>query len=222
MKKFTLIELIVVVAIIGILASLLLPSLSRARALAKRATCMNQLKQLGNAMEIYIMDNNDYYPPAYTWSGVNAKASYDDLLSSYAGQPLTTAQINEAGLTSLVLDTSIFQCSEDQLERSSGQTRSYSINGGDVYGTSNFKGLANEAGGSVTVGEVSNTSGTIQLGERLNNGNQLGKSSSAILGSVASHLGQSVHNKEAYYNFSFCDGHVEFLHKGVAAAKQNR
>ena len=39
---------------------------------------------------------------------------------------------------------------------------------------------------------------------------------------TTSHLEQSIHDNEAYYNFSSCDGHVEFLHNAVAAAKQNR
>ena len=58
MKKFTLIELLIVVAIIGILFSLLLPSLSKARIIAKKAVCMSQSSQLGKMMLISSNDKN--------------------------------------------------------------------------------------------------------------------------------------------------------------------
>lgn len=60
---FTLIELLVVVAIIALLISILLPSLRNARDQAKAVVCGSQLKQLGNAYQIYFAENRDRFFP---------------------------------------------------------------------------------------------------------------------------------------------------------------
>ncbi len=63
---FTLIELLVVVAIIALLMAMMLPSLSKAKLLARRTVCMNNFKGLGTALAMYQGDYGDYAPICWT------------------------------------------------------------------------------------------------------------------------------------------------------------
>ena len=61
-KAFTLLEMLMVIAIIGILAALLLPALSSAKAYAHSTTCKNHLGQMGMALKMYVDEHHARYP----------------------------------------------------------------------------------------------------------------------------------------------------------------
>ena len=84
---FTLIELMAVIGIIILLAGILMPALNTARRQARKTECMNNIRQLGIALQAYAMDNNSNYP--------NSQAVYNAQISNY------------------VDNTSILQCPEN-------------------------------------------------------------------------------------------------------------
>ncbi|HEV2318469.1 MAG TPA: prepilin-type N-terminal cleavage/methylation domain-containing protein, partial [Verrucomicrobiae bacterium] len=67
---FTLVELLVVIAIIAILAAVLLPALSQAQLRAKRSQCLNNLREMAAAAQVYTGDNLNSYPIAYYFDAV--------------------------------------------------------------------------------------------------------------------------------------------------------
>lgn len=75
---FTLVELLVVVAILGILAAILLPALARAREASRRASCANNLKQWGLIFKMYAAESpGGYFPPGARYNCGPRALQYD-------------------------------------------------------------------------------------------------------------------------------------------------
>lgn len=79
MKKFTLIELLIVIAIIALLLTLLLPSLSKAREHGRKAVCLSNLKQIYTASQLYAKNNNYWAPASIAWAQIETKSWRQEL-----------------------------------------------------------------------------------------------------------------------------------------------
>jgi prepilin-type processing-associated H-X9-DG protein/prepilin-type N-terminal cleavage/methylation domain-containing protein len=77
LRAFTLVELLVVIGIIAVLVGILLPALSRARQQANLITCQTHLRQIGQAIFIYVADNQGFLPYGY-WNGTYLTYTYDN------------------------------------------------------------------------------------------------------------------------------------------------
>jgi len=98
MKKsksaFTFIEILITISIIGILVSLIMPGLIKARNQAVKTTCLNNIKQIMLAMNIYAEDNNGVYPLEIIItqqpSGPGVASVIYDIAKKYAFKKLLT------------------------------------------------------------------------------------------------------------------------------------
>jgi prepilin-type N-terminal cleavage/methylation domain-containing protein len=128
-RAFTLIELLIVIAIIAILAALLMPALSGAKSKSQRADCANHLQQLGLAVQMYTPDNDgklpENFPLAANTTNTWVAGNMTDLRDS-TNQIL----IRQGKLFPYANQVPLYRCPADP-SRTNGvsRVRSYSMNG---------------------------------------------------------------------------------------------
>lgn len=204
---FTLLELLVVMAILGIIAGMLLPALTQARAKAKRTQCLNNLRQLQLAIQLYADDFDDRLPPRSYQSG----AIWIDKLEPYYG------------------DHNLLRCPVDRVENSS----SYLLNGFvDHFVFRSFQGEWDrffgeyKSGGfpGVKLTTISNPADTIAMGEQKADSNDDAYMDIWPPEYGSDHLTEVDHGKHSSpnreraggANYGFVDGSVRFLKFGDA------
>ncbi len=222
---FTLIELLIVIAIIALLAAILFPVFGRARENARRTTCQSNLKQLGLGFTMYAQDYDERYPNQMTTS-----SGWDIRVPEYLG--IDTSSTSKT--------PSILQCPNDgTLKRvvstcttnSSYLPRSYSMpyakltNGTPLF----FAGKYTSADGYIgrLSSEIPEPSFTLMIAENINNVNIFRSNSDSYIGSAQAQgenqitpankplcadlpqYGTPVHFEG--WNYLFVDGHVKWM-----------
>lgn len=217
-RGFTLIELLTVIAIVGILVGIIIPVVGASRASARKTACLNNLRQIGAACQLYAGEHKGrfpygYYVPAPGNSG-QSNGTWDIQISPYLGRAITG---------SVTGDYPALLCPSDvtPATASGNARRSYSmIRGSDGFGVSSnaVPGASGPSPGimQAAVAEFPRTLLIVERSQSVASGG-----SDNLVGSVACSVtdrpqdqinyGNGVNLHAGLFNYLFADGHVESL-----------
>ncbi|MGV3615382.1 MAG: prepilin-type N-terminal cleavage/methylation domain-containing protein [Fimbriimonas sp.] len=225
-RAFTLIELLVVIAIIAILAALLFPVFAQAKAAAKAASCLSNLKQIGIAWPLYAGDYDDTMPlSTQPYTGpVPANAQNPSQYPLYANWT-TDASARKGGadpkggsLQPYMKSTAITDCPGAQgLPNTNGMDPvAYGVNVSIAYGSDVLTGETGTVFQTLNYSRVSHSAETILYGDTATS---MYAVNSVQRGGVLMNFGTScltapmAHNRHSgKANLNWLDGHAKAMH----------
>ena len=114
-KAFTLLELLVVIAVLGLLTAILVPAFGRAREGARRAQCANSLRQIGVAWFLYLDDNDGRFPITdFDWGGKTGATGYGTLTGDRPLNPYVGITTGYGGSIQGSQNIELFHCPSDR------------------------------------------------------------------------------------------------------------
>ena len=129
-RGFTLIELLVVISIIAVLAAMLLPALSKAKAKGRQIACLSNLRQLQMGWQLYVDDHNDQLPENGTdYAGPLYGSPTNSWVTGNAIRDNDPSFIQNGSLYQYTQSWAVYHCPSDTSLSQGGQPRlrSYSL-----------------------------------------------------------------------------------------------
>lgn len=189
---FTLVEILVVIAILAVMASLLFPVLATVKDSARKTGCINNQKQLGFAFEAYSNDYKGTYPPSVLPKNENYNITWDVILQPW------------------IQDSGVLKCPGDVVKRTFGaKKRSYSMNDQMAYWSKLTTGNA-WTGKGVKAGSIENSSALVLLTEWHHKDNIIGVATCQARYEPPTLKTDFFHPDGPGNNFLFYDGHVKY------------
>ena len=211
LKAFTIIELLVVVAIIAIFAAVLFPVFAKAREKARQATCAGNLRQLGMAFQQYTLDYDERLPSTYCCSqGINDKRGGWVAYNSFpANDPGGRFDVKVGNLYPYVKNTQVYICPDDAEGRVSGD--SYAVNSCAMEPMD-----ASQLYPGKSLAQIDNSSGMMLLGEEA--AHQFGRGTDDGYFRFQNNIADNRHTNGS--NLQFVDGHVKWCSDDQLATQQ--